>query len=315
MGATTYKTTLITTLCIVLDDREKSTLMGDYTITKEQEGINSDYIQYGKKMVESYLEHTPYDVLIVTNKPHEFEGYGDRLIIEYMPTSAVDTTYFKYTLKLDAIAIGYEKGYDVTYWVDCDCYTEGWDDESFQELVNTDVDLYHTYIVNCEYLHQKNCGQSHLIKRDVFPGDSEYVHSTREDRLIFPHRESLGKMVKLWQDYDLWNDMLDLKGTRVGKRDGHWTRWEEVIGCDGILIAEAGIMAKAKMSVTPFKCEFAQHERSIFRHNGEVLDRWWCHIFLDEDHRRGIVDSYHDHDTYRLVKGWSMKDSGWVRKQ
>lgn len=96
-----------------------------------------DYVSKCKRMVSEYLEHTEFDILVVTNQEHRFSDLGARVKTVYQDMSVAEFKHyngFNEYLKLEALVKGYELGYAINYWVDADNGVEGWDQESWDRL-------------------------------------------------------------------------------------------------------------------------------------------------------------------------------------
>ncbi len=250
-------------------------------------GSSIDYIAAGRRMISSYLKHTPHNVLVVTNEPKAFEDikeeYGRNLIISYIPTSMSRFKRFDYTLKLEAIAQASTADVDVVYWVDADQYTTGWDEDSFQECLSLPCD-----VIGCPgalYLRNKDEWQNN-------PGDHPMVavdgakgfYSHGESYVIYNNIDTLRRIVHFWQTSD-WDKGLSINpdnpetNIATGEVIEHWRTKE---GCDGIMMGMGLYLAKGVYHRLSREegYRFAEYETVVQRANHNrayerLLDRWY----------------------------------------
>lgn len=245
-------------------------VMGGATKYRDNNKVNQEYQTKASLMIETYLKHTPHTIHLVTNTPTYFELKFEqavsegRLIIDPCEDDLQRFDRFDYTTKLYAIERAAMYGTDVVYWIDCDLYTDGWDEKSFQILCNdTRTDLWGTYT-----LHQIN--NSYLWK----PNDIK-VYSTREDRLIFTNRDKLQEQIDQWNNKAHWNDLLadEVNGP-----------WQTRAGSDGKILGEtinntntkyrqAGVHKYVRAGVGTN--QFTRFEKVIQKDTGVILDREW----------------------------------------
>lgn len=235
-----------------------------------------NYVNCCKEWSESYLKHTPYNQLIITNVPEEFDS-NNRVTIEKYELTDHDKTItpktrddigkdFDYTHKLVAINIAYEKGYDVVYWMDCDVFTDGWDLDSYNRVIEDEsCDLWTAYPTSDTNKVLCNAITPFLeLPRSVPPkwdvnGEYCYITSIREDRLIFSNRAALKDMVDLMMG---WIPTMSLS-----ERCTSWS--------DGKLISCAVEACNATVRMVPRDYEFTQYEKGCNRGIGDIRDREW----------------------------------------
>jgi len=113
--------------------------------------INSRYLDYYlqpcRKLIDGYLKHTNFDILILTNSPSSLEDIADKRvhIIDYRKEYTepiLSAGKFNMHIKRLAIEKGSDLGYDIIYHHDCDCYIEGWDQKSFDQTIAQPFDIY-----------------------------------------------------------------------------------------------------------------------------------------------------------------------------
>ncbi len=240
------KSVLISTMCFVFED--------EITV--------SPYRDKACLMIQSYLDHTPHTLHIVTNIPEYFEKKfkdTNRLIVDGCEDSLQRFDRFDYTTKLYAIERAASLSVDVIYWVDCDLYTTGWDEWSFQKLChNKQADMWGTT-------------SKKLIRNNyIYKTGSRRVNTIREDRLIFTNREKLSEMIEHWNNLDHWNGLLP--------DDTVDQPWQCTAGSDGKILGETIDMVDLKYKITGNKGPgrlFATYERVIQKDTGIILDREW----------------------------------------
>ncbi len=247
---------------------------------------NIDYVAAGRKMVSSYLKHTPHHVYIATNKPEAFndikEEYGERFIISHMPSKMNKYNGFDYTLKLDAIAQASTANVDCLYWVDADHYTTGWHEESFQECVaEEEFDI----INGSGTLHKRSqqYWNGDRIKGDHVPLEGEgCLWSMGEGQVIYNNMDTLRKMVELWKtcDWDTWLKLNPKRRQSCMIKGAVIEDWRTKEGADGMLIGTAFILTEGSYKdVHEDEFEFAKYERQVKkvtfnRSEPELVDRW-----------------------------------------
>lgn len=104
------------------------------------------YLKPAHQLVDTYLEHTNFDIILLTNSTGSFSSIeNDRVsIVDY--NNFYDETIqsnkrFNMHIKRHAIRLGSQKEYDLVYHHDCDFFITGWDQESFLETVEQDYDV------------------------------------------------------------------------------------------------------------------------------------------------------------------------------
>lgn len=240
-------------------------------------------------MVESYLKHTPYTIHIVTNVPDEFTHYGERLIVDTIELTEYDETVevydqltvlkhnmsvgrvepkwyeFDYTHKIRSIIMASKYNYDVTYYMDCDVYTEGWDDESFQSLCSDkSVDIWspNTIKNDIKTIYHRDFNFGWYDKFDYTHKEAPRVRMWPivEHRVIFTNKRKLKAMIKVWEKYI---PLMSQKQRCCAASDGR-------------LLAVGAHEVKANIcGVTYDKGEFCQYEKVDNRGLGEVVCRDW----------------------------------------
>ncbi len=219
------------------------------------------YIDKARRMVRSYLKHTDHPILLVTNKPQRFKdliGTG-RLIISYISDETNTYKQFDYTLKLKAIEQAHTYNFDCVYWMDCDLFTTGWHEESFQKLLKEDIHVWGTSSLN----HHTPPAWA-VPKQKSTP--ITRVYSTREDRLIFNNKDKLNAIIDMWNQKDHWEDRFHIQ-------DSQWRTYD---GSDGMMIGSAiNDTNTIYKPVLRGVYEFTKYEKGFLRGSNQVRDRWW----------------------------------------
>lgn len=242
-------------------------------------------------MIETYLEHTSFDILIGTNQPDEFKEYGERVKVHVMIPSEFDqeqgdkrnidlyedARIFKYTSKFDLLRVGASMDYDVYYSLDADSFIDGWDQESFEDLVNSDVDVsvgHMSYNVSLEMFpwhpsrisnFNDNRYTSNIPERVYHPkvvsARNRVERGCREDRVIFTSKDALVKCL----------NVIDKIYTLPKYRDIDSYKY----GIDGMFYSIVMIATRLNFQeLERDTYKFADYEYTETS-QGKVVDRWW----------------------------------------
>jgi hypothetical protein len=104
------------------------------------------YLETSRKLIDSYINLTDFDILILTNNVEYYKFLkNDRIrLFDYNETfnePIKSSGKFNMHIKRLAIKLGCDLNYDIIYHHDCDCYIDGWDQQSYDELVEQDYDV------------------------------------------------------------------------------------------------------------------------------------------------------------------------------
>jgi len=294
------KTTLLTTVAVNL-------------------GNGRDYIGYAIEMIESYLEHTDFSVLISTNDITRVNRELNSSRVTAIQISddelALSKVHggFDEVLKLLVLASAFvqtdcnDDPYDVIYLTDSDLVLAGgFDQESYNRLVNiSEVDLWTSielaetpllsFTPNVPYLFMGDPvttasmspgTTAHTIDGTINKALGPMVHVTREDRLIFTNRDKLRQMINLHSQQQVWHSMLgeDTGGYRVIGN-------EHAKGFLSAVFGESAYMADARVSmVCPKLFEFARYEVVVdYTTTGKKLDRCWVDEAGEDNHQQRYI--------------------------
>jgi hypothetical protein len=130
---------MFTTVCIDINSKKKN------------------YLDHGKKLIESVLNNSKYKILVLTNDVDYFHEYVDnnQVIIESTilhdyPTHLSEKKYFNMHTKRKSIELASNHGSEYIIYLDGDAYlTSKWDDNLSIELFRSlDGDIYVNRIYN-----------------------------------------------------------------------------------------------------------------------------------------------------------------------
>jgi hypothetical protein len=234
-----------------------------------------DYESLCYNMVKQYLTLTSMDIYVCCLDVDKYKDlskeYGNRLkvnkyTLDYI-NKDVESGMEEY-LKLNALIEGYQwsnGSYDAYYLMDGDLTLSGWDEESYQEMIKReDVDVWTTTPLIRNY-DDDNPLRPYLTPKRLL--------AHREDRMIYTNSDKLGKMINLWLNLDVWDNVfnIDINGNRMGNGE-----WYKGIGGMGFMMALSYMHIGAKAIVVPRDTyEFTKYEQVIRKEDGKILDRWW----------------------------------------
>ena len=203
----------------------------------------SRYYESALKMVKTNLEHTNYDILILTNNVEFFKEIdNDRLIlIDYSKNfnePIVSDNRFNMHIKRLPIKLASNLNYDVIFYNDCDCFINGWDDYSFKEKCSEDFDVAFVSHASPQlgglrkaYPHFQE--KIDLEFKDLYYDELDESPNPAETRVIFKNNEKLTKFLYFW-------DLISKQN------DNYFTYY------DGVYFGTSSIYAKMKMiGITP----------------------------------------------------------------
>lgn len=240
--------TCLCTLCICLDDSDKN-------------------IHNTKKLIESNLKYTKFDILVLTNKPLEFKEIEDaRLIVVDYDSNFVETKIsgnkFNMHLKRYPISLAKKMKYDVVFYNDCDCYIDGWDDESFEKKINEEYDVFFPRHANPQlgdliknYKHFKDKVEQEF--GDLYTPDMDMSPNPAETRIIFKNNEKLDAFLDFWD--------------KISNRNKNFFTYY-----DGVYFGTSSIFAKMKMTGVNKSDIFSKycyisHSNNTLNYFGEIL--------------------------------------------
>jgi hypothetical protein len=219
------------------------------------------YLDSARKLIESNLLYTNYDILILTNNVDYFKDITDgRLILIDYDTKFSETIIsdnrFNMHLKRYPIKLSQELGYDIIYYNDCDGYIVGWDEYSFENKCNEDFDVAFVSHANPQlgglrrtYKHFQDIIDSEF--EDLYYDELDNAPNPAETRVIFKNNEKLSLFLEFWD--------------KISQRNKNYFTYH-----DGVYFGTSAIYAHMTMiGITPNE-EFSKYCR--IRHAEGVLN-------------------------------------------
>lgn len=241
--------TCITTLCIEKDD-------------------GCRYLNAAKKLIETNLKYTNFDIVLLTNMVSKFDDVKDaRLrIIDYgsnYSEKIISGNKFNMHLKRYPIKIAQNLGYEIIYYNDCDCFISGWDEVSFNKKINEDFDIFFSkhanpqlgsLIKNYKHFEEK-------IKNefgDLYTEEMNMSPNPAETRIIFKNNEKLISFLEFWD--------------KISKNNKDYFTYY-----DGVYFGTSAIFSKMKMGSVTKKDNFSKycfisHSNSVLNYFGEKYE-------------------------------------------
>jgi len=189
--------TVITTLSIQLSENDES------------------YLKNAKKLIDTYLNYTNFDILLLTNNPSYFDEKNTRLkIYDYdliYEEPIKSSNKFNMHLKRLPIKLGMNLGYDIIFFTDCDCFVTGWDSNSFENKVNEDFDVAFPNHANPQLgsLRKTHPHFNQKIQtefKDLFYDKLNNSPNPNETRVIFKNNQKLKKFLSFWDEISKRNN-------------------------------------------------------------------------------------------------------------
>lgn len=224
--------------------------------------LQSDYKRYSdsaKKMIESCLKFTNFDIVLLTNVSEEFKDFNDaRLkVVDYkgnFEENMISGGKFNMHLKRYALSISKEMGYDNIFYNDCDCFLNGWDRNSFEEKVSSDFDVYFVNHANPQlgglrkaYKHFQEKIDNELI--GLYTDEMDNAPNPVETRIIFKNNEKLTEFLNFWN--------------KISNNNKNYMTYY-----DGVYFGTSAIYSKMKMGSITRSDEFTKY---CFIDHGERL--------------------------------------------
>ena len=166
------------------------------------------YLNCGRNLIETNLQYTDYDIIIITNNVDYFSDFkNDRLIIidyeKNYSENIISDNRFNMHLKRYPIQMSSDLGYDIIFYNDIDCYIIGWDSDSFIKKCNDDFDVAFASSVHPqlgglrrEYKHFQD--KIDLEFGDLYYEELDMSPNPVETRVIFKNNDKLKLFLKFW---------------------------------------------------------------------------------------------------------------------
>jgi len=232
----------------------------------------SHYVEKTKILIETYLTHTNFDILVLTNRIDEFNELNNNNRVKLIDYSSnfsepiISQGKFNMHIKRYTIKLSKNLGYEIIYFHDCDCYIVGWDTKSFEDKCNEDFDVAfvshaHPQLGSLRktYKHfqdkiDNEFGDLYFDKLDESPNPAE-------TRVIFKNNEKLDNFLHFW----------DL----ISERNKDYFTYH-----DGVYFGTSAVYANMKMIGVNNNDKFSSFCR--ISHAGRVLDYFGTTLIEDE---------------------------------
>lgn len=224
--------------------------------------LNHYLIAY-RKLEETYLKHTDFDILTVTNfedllnsKNNPRVKHIDISRISQEPLISGNRNLFNMHLKRLPIKEGMKSDYDLVYFHDCDCWINGWDAVSFEKLVARESDIFfptrhHPQLGGLRKTYQHFQDKLDTEYKNLYKPEFDSAPNAAETRIIFKNNSKLKSFIEFWDKVAAANNNFDTYHS-------------------GVYFGTSAIEAKMKLdSVTPDD-EFAKFCR--ITHGSALLD-------------------------------------------
>ena len=215
------------------------------------------YTDSAKKMIESHIKYTNFDIILLTNKKEEFKNFNDSRIKIFDYHSLynephISSNKFNMHLKRYPIKLAKDYGYDIIFHNDCDCFITDWDSFSFEEKINTDCDVFFVSHANPQlgglkknYKHFKDKVEQEL--KGLYTEDMDSAPNPAETRVIFKNNEKLNSFLLFWD--------------KISNNNKNYFTYY-----DGVYFGTSAIYAKMKMGAVKRTDDFSKY---CFIHHGE----------------------------------------------
>lgn len=212
-----------------------------------------DYSIHAKRMIESYLEHTNFDIVIVTDNPSSFNELDINRVKIVNYDNHFDeckniSGFFNYHLKRYAILVAKEFEYEIIYYVDCDTYIIGWDNESFKNKCEEDFDI--AFVSHAspalgdlrrDYKHFQD--KIDLEYEGLYYDELDMAPNPAETHVLIKNNEKLSNFLEFWD--------------KVSKNNKH----NNPTYHDGVYFGTSGVYAGMKMVGMNHQSTFTEFSR------------------------------------------------------
>lgn len=237
-------------------------------------GDNTYYTDKCLQSIDGYQQHTDFDIIVCTNKPDKFTGVkvidvSDEMLmnlfsrdVDKVLEDSIDKRhrwndprrhYFNYMLKLKGMRAAADAGYDVVYQIDADTRVIGWDQESFEELLQLDYDVFVSGALGPVDMDQLTPEVERITKR--LGWFDQKIISHREDRMIFKNNDRFHTFL---DEAEQLSELLNIN--------------ERVYATEALIIGLAEKVAGITALEVDESWKFAGFEKILEK---TVLNRWW----------------------------------------
>lgn len=235
-----------------------------------QLGNNSRYIDQCKNLVSTNLQYTNFDIIVLTNKPQEFNEFeSDRLtIVDYdanYTEPLISGKKFNMHLKRYAIRLGADAGHDIVFYNDADAYLTGWDQKSFEEKCSKDFDMATPSNIEPQFrgLRLNNPMFQDKVEqiKDLWYDELDNAPNISEVRVVFKNNNKLKTFLYFWD--------------AIASRN---TEYRYFTYFDGVYFGMSAVHAKMKLERITRNSEFTNmcrinHTRFILDFFGVKIER------------------------------------------
>lgn len=224
---------------------------------------DKDYTIHTKKMMDSYLNYTNYDLVILTDNKKSFESYFENQRIRFFDYDfhfdqpKRISNFFNYHLKRLPIRISKELGYEFIYYVDCDTFIENWDSESFDKKCQEDFDVAFVGHATPALGDLRRVYPHFQTKIDLefdglFYEELDNAPNPAETHVLFKNNSKLDLFLEFWDKI--------YKNNKNNNPTYH----------DGVYFGTSAVYAKMKMTGINNSSKFVEYSR--ISHGGEVIN-------------------------------------------
>ena len=231
------------------------------TISIEINENSTRYTDNAKNLIETYLNFTDFDILLITNKVDRFSQFtSNRVkIFDYEKNfnePIISANKFNMHLKRYPIKLASYMNYDYVYFHDCDCFIDGWDRLSYEKKCREDFDVAFVSHANPQLGGLRNTYKHFQDKIDLeffglYTEEMDLAPNPAETRVLFKNNEKLQNFISFWD--------------KISEQNKNFFTYH-----DGVYFGTSSIYAKMKMTgITPNE-NFTKYCK--INHEDRVLD-------------------------------------------
>jgi len=253
---------------------------------------SNDYFEKTKKLIDTYLNYTDFDILVLTNNIEYFKNFESErlLLIDYdsnFSEEKISGGMFNMHLKRLPIKLAKEKNYEIIYFHDGDCFIDGWDQDSFVEKCSEEFDVAFVSHANPQLGGLRKAYAHFQFKVDndlsgLYFEELDNSPNPAETRVIFKNNDKLTKFIEFW-------DLISLNNKNYNTYH------------DGVYFGTSAVYAGMKMiGVTPSD-NFSKHCK--IQHADKVLDYFGNTINHEKNNSEELKKEIHIHNDIKNVSG------------
>jgi hypothetical protein len=217
------------------------------------------YVENAKKLIETNLMYTDFDLFVYTNKKEKFEEINDARVKvkQYLEEEPIiSRNKFNMHLKRNCIKFSKKYNYDIIFYNDCDCFIDGWDKESFNEKIRENFDVFFVSHANPQLGGLRKNFKHFQEKIDtefqgLYTEEMDSAPNPAETRVIFKNNEKLDLFLEFWDKISSQNK-------------DYFTYY------DGVYFGTSAIYANMEMAGVTRNDKFSKH--CFIKHIGENLN-------------------------------------------